>query len=1670
MTLSICTIRRKLAFFCFSALLGMVFIFASLGTVSAEELPMIFTEEVAPEEPLIPVSWQEGMVLPSLNYTLTVVSSVFDEATGNTDVVVRYSLINDGDQQINGIQLSVDLQNQLGATFLGLNGPLTSYTCSGSMLTASGASLYGGNVSGVYDGVGDVTLFDDTPKPAMEAGDCLAIDIPISLGPNPGLTPIQLTGSGSYTYSGAGSPITFSTAAVTLLPGCESESLACAGRVNLTIGAECYGVVTLNSVFLNRDKDPLRYHVILYQNGVAVSDTVTAAQVGMELTYEVQDRCFNNKVSCWGKVVVENKTIPTPTSEKYNYICGETYEDLATIDDLVAAAKENCAPPISNVSEVYNTDGDKCTGYLTTRTVMADLDLGSGGKVRAPLHIDSIMEMPIDTSDILGPKGKLFGDAVMIPCDVATIDKLTPDFIERYYNNLPASTGSGTAYAYPYLNRGIKVTKTETPKDSIRETIVPDSLIYIDGVPYRFDVVVKDTIPYIETTYDTMPHLLRLDKGNICNLSVKCSDQLYESCVGPKTKILRTWTVLDWCSGRLKNYDQWIVLTDEQAPAIKPMAPLQAKLLPWECAAQVALSAEVSDNCSGVVRQQWTSSAGIIVDGVLQDISLSDNPITVTLTASDACGNDSTLMFQVLVVDDVRPVAVAVDQLNANLLYDPAEMKGITKVLAENINAGSHDSDCGTVSTCVLLDTELQNPIFQAPNVQATDKDGNLLYHAMQCHVDGIYYDTTYLTATTYDVAEVPYVICKEYVKFCCEDIGTHKVALVVSDNSPDSEDGISWTNVLVEDKTTSHVQCQSITVQCGDDISVDALGTPQVIFGICAGGTLSHVDVEDIDGCGQGRITRQWFIDNVLKCEQTIIINGALPFDPKAIKWPRHYDDRVVEGIRRECENDTLQHIVADIPMGESFTCGGDALDAPSWCESSCGLLAMSHEDREVDADGGCRKIIRKWTIIDWCNYSANGSNIDDDPSDTFIAYDDEWLGEGDWRADTEVGEACATCEKVKGTLGDIYFRYQNVDVDGYYTYDQVIVINDTTAPKVEVPVVVTVNIFEGATSKEDTYKNCVGDTTITARAVELCGDIVLDAGSVSWLIEVINEEGTVISTKNTKGATATMNSRPGAAGARHFIKWYVSDACGNQGYAETAIRYEDDRAPTPVCIATISTATMDPENGGVQIWASDFDRGSYDNCGPVKVYFKDELGFGVSSLSFGCADIPNGISTMKEIKMYVSDEAGNESYCYVSLRIDDNSDICEDESIAAAMIAGAVITTKGDMLEKAQVTLSAGDQILTDVSGTYEFPNNDLYSSYRLTANKNDDPLNGVSTLDLLLIQRHLLGITPFDTPYKVIAGDINSDGRVSSIDLVQLRRLLLGITIDFPHNQSWRFLRPGQTWKNDLSPFPFEEELIIQELRSDMPDQNFQAVKIGDVSGNAIANSLLAGSRSGGQLELLLADQWVTAGQTVEVPVRVAANSILAAYQMTISTYGAKVNGLVPGQLWLSDANYALLNPNTATVAWHNAEPQQVNDVLMYISITASKDAYVSDLLDINSSVTEAEAYDDNYTPMEIAATFVRKELQSLTQDEYALQQNQPNPFSDMTEIGFTLAEAGAVKLTVSDAAGKILKVIEGNYSQGSHRIQLHRSEVNTSGIAYYQLESGTYTETRKMIIIK
>lgn len=91
-------------------------------------------------------------------------------------------------------------------------------------------------------------------------------------------------------------------------------------------------------------------------------------------------------------------------------------------------------------------------------------------------------------------------------------------------------------------------------------------------------------------------------------------------------------------------------------------------------------------------------------------------------------------------------------------------------------------------------------------------------------------------------------------------------------------------------------------------------------------------------------------------------------------------------------------------------------------------------------------------------------------------------------------------------------------------------------------------------------------------------------------------------------------------------------------------------------------------------------------------------------------------------------------------------------------------------------------------------------------------------------------------------------------------------------------------------------------------------------------------------------------------------------------------------------------------------------------------------------------------------------------SLRPTEFALEDNAPNPVRQATTIRYALPEAAAVSLTVYDAMGReVDRLVDGVKPAGFHEVQFDASELS-SGIYIYRLTAGTFTETRRMVVVR
>ncbi len=104
---------------------------------------------------------------------------------------------------------------------------------------------------------------------------------------------------------------------------------------------------------------------------------------------------------------------------------------------------------------------------------------------------------------------------------------------------------------------------------------------------------------------------------------------------------------------------------------------------------------------------------------------------------------------------------------------------------------------------------------------------------------------------------------------------------------------------------------------------------------------------------------------------------------------------------------------------------------------------------------------------------------------------------------------------------------------------------------------------------------------------------------------------------------------------------------------------------------------------------------------------------------------------------------------------------------------------------------------------------------ATYTVSATKTGPALDGISTSDLVVISRHILGLDPLTPAWKELAADNNCSGSITTFDILLARKLILGINTSLPCDK-WRFVAdPVATTSNGGC-------------------LNFRGVKLGDLNG--------------------------------------------------------------------------------------------------------------------------------------------------------------------------------------------------------------------------------------------
>ncbi len=1495
-------------------------------------------------------------------------------------------------------------------------------------------------------------------------------------------------------------------------------SLACADDIQVSLDDNCSATISADLFLVGGPYRCFSDYKILLQlwNGGAYIDRnltkrgvqVNASDIGKILKVTIVDTVSGN--SCWSKMTVEDKLAPrfVKCAADIFIKCDQSSNPSFTGTPIVL---ENCGEYSLTYSDVV-TKGN-CQQRVTSwirRTWLAIDKVGNSSFCVQNIsiyHEDlSEIKMPLDYNGYITPTGiyTLACEGRFDPnFDIIKHLELAPTCVDDYLLNheefissgirVPRKLGWNTFTSGPYAGH--------PNTDHIYYPAHPDSnACWGSHQIIMWEGTGKPRINSCDHIGVTFSDLLINTSKNECNAGpVGCF------------KILRTWTLLDWCTSEVRTHQQLIKVSDEIGPEIT--YPDSIKIISsahhcngiWE-----VKDIWLKDQCSQELHYSIVANTGVVLGDenagyIVTDLELGEH--IVEIRAEDCCGNITIKPVIVVVTDETPPTAICQAKTVTSISSNGAAFQNYSLIKAESFDDGSRDNCSPHVYFKVIRMDELNGTLNgshqNSTKCQGLNGDDNLTLSGSQ-----IYFD--------------------DEVKFCCLDVGEIRMVVFrVFDKDPGSGpvdplrmnkggdlDGSfsdCMVEVVVQNKATPSISAPAdVVVSCDYWFDIDRLSdTKDTLFGtviddlpwrkkvvttdkvcaaFCENNKITHypgstsginaapykacqyydnlydaahpekkyellwgfdgylqsacgarftITVDDQRSCGQGKILRTFSTvgpnGQIISATQTIWVVDCNPF------WINRHDhcDTLDDIIWPDCQS-----------LGTKISgCGAntdpDVLGKPKIRNGAighCALVAIEYKDQYFSGEhDACYIIIRKWTVIDWCQY-------------------DPHLNE-DW---------------------------------GRWEFSQVIKVNDRDKPIVNCSVgqcePATLNQREGI---------CYGHINLTATAVDSCTQSewlkfeykidLFNNGSIDYNV------GTLSKKEFDQGAKPLVKNNPNADNENnplnasgnyplgiHKITWYVSDGCENVGTASCLFEVKDCKAPTPYCLTGIISVPM-PSTGCIDIWAKDLDFASFDNCTPkdkLKFYF-DSVRTN-TSIRVCCADFVKkkiNDELVIPITVWVEDEEGNRDYCSTLIVIQDNQNTCPNVG-NALKITGEVRTSTGnstalvamDLYENGQFSKTA----ITKSDGFYMHSGLIEFESYLLRPKRNDNHVNGVSTADIVKIQKHILGKEIMYVPYNLIAADVNNSKSITSADISEIRKLVLGVIPEFSKVQSWVIIPAFTQFEDPANPWAFKNYFDFK-MKGQDELVDWMAIKMGDVTNNAVAGlNSNTKSRTKNDLNLILDNQNLVAGQKTKLEFRVKEFTQLNGFQFTLN-YNPEVllwSSYNSENIRLSDINFNLQKSKEGriTMSWdaENLISLNPNDVIFSFEFDVLMSTELKNQILISSDITTAEAYDQDMELSSILLSYKNGGAEEIA-GIFELLPAQPNPFKAFTDIQFRLPVDDAVQITLYDATGKVHKIVSINGVKGLNSYRLAKSDLTGSGIYYYQVDTKRHTATGKIVLI-
>ena len=944
-------------------------------------------------------------------------------------------------------------------------------------------------------------------------------------------------------------------------------------------------------------------------------------------------------------------------------------------------------------------------------------------------------------------------------------------------------------------------------------------------------------------------------------------------------------------------------------------------------------------------------------------------------------------------------------------------------------------------------------------------------------------------------------------VEIDCEDIPYNLPE--VSKHTSEGKDGIVWGPEEIADPANALI----VEWLNGFD---DPAGRPAAIDNCDA--DVDMIKVKFVVHCKAGYIERTfqatdaWGLKSSNTCVQRIWIARHHDY---CIKFPKDAE--------AECKN------MPDVPTVEFFEYGCDLLavsiqderfnsDIKKGDDSECYKIFRTYRvlnwcqfDEDIDPD---RPLFDRFDTEYDIDPLVIGRDEDCDEwpgdEDVYVRFKGKENKNGYLEGTTWIDSDCEpwndSPKSNKHKCNNPWGHWEELNyTGGFYQYTQVIKVFDDVPPAVTSVGEDKFPTYASPGKGDDKAVVCVGQVDRMFEVVEECTpdhilvdrvilkpDAALGLGPITLVDNgAITSDGasfglsisdfTLGSDSTAQKATISGQFPIGS----HVFEVRVADGCGSKGGVDLPFEVFDDKAPAPICKALIGVQLMpvDEDNDGQRdegagmavVWAQDFIASEIWDCSEPITYSiarAAEIEAGAepdpdqTNITVDCSD-----SEVVVVYVYAWDAAGNRDRCEAQLLVNDLSEFCSPFVEGGVIVSGLVYTEEDYAVPgvEVQVAGASSNAMMTENDGLYEF-NIEPGQDYTITPYNNLDHKNGVSTADLILASKHILGVERLASPYKMIAADVNNSGSVTTLDLIQMRKVILSIDKQFKNNTSWRFIDASYNFPDANNPWTnaFPEVINLNDIEpEDLINGDFIAVKVGDLNASAAVADFIEEREFVGDFTMSVQDQALTTGNEYSVSVNADDLTSIEGYQFTLN-YSNEIEVIGIDEGLAKADNFGFIQDGIITTSWNQVAGSKAKNnesTLFTLNIKANADIQLSEVLSIGSQFTVAEAYNNQGQLLDTKIDFKG----SSNVASFKLYQNEPNPFQAQTNISFLMPEAGKVTLSIHDVRGKMLQVIEGQYPAGKNMVQVNGQELPT-GVLYYTLSSGEFTATKKMIVLQ